>query len=938
MKRHALFLVALLLAWVRAAAPGAFQATPQPAEQPDRELRFLQGLRERGYFDLATEYIDGLLKNPRLSADLRGALAYEASRGLLEEATSLADLDRRQSLLEKARVKLDEFTRNYADHRLASEALVQFARLNVERGHTNLLRAGDTKTEDEQGKPIAAGRLERETRLTAARSAFGEARAAYDKAETRLKADYDAFPKFIPEGDPRKAARDRAHTALMDNQLQRAIVDYEEAQTYPPGSTERVTLLDSAATRFEDLYKRYRTQLAGLHARMLQAKCLEEKGELGPAMGYYNEFKDHQDPNLLPLKRQVEYYRIIVTNKRKEHALAVDEAARWLAAYPNHHTTEEGLGVKLEMARGLLAQLDQMPESERERALRTATDRLKEVVRYYSPHKPEALRLLNQYQPKAAVRANQIVNLTYEDAIAQAETAINTRDWPLAEALLQQAVRRAQRSREQEKINRARFFLAYVYYASERYYEAAAIADHLVARYPEAGLAPQAAEVGLASLNQAYLAFPQVDRESDLQRMIALARLTAERWPETEQADSARLTLGDIYMGRGEYPQAAEALELVRAESPRHLEALVKAGDAHWRQSRLFREQGESAQADAEASAAEERVTRALRGHEQAASALTDPGRIATANALAEIFRATNRPQDAISLLEPFARAFADVSAAPEVVPLYSSTLSILLRAYLAAGQPNQAIATMRVLEKLGSRSAALTQLYFELGRTLKSELEALDRQNDPRARKRTEDAFRQFLSALAQSEAGQSYESLQWAGESMLNLNMPAEAAEVFQRVLSTVAADESFLAQKDATTRILRTRLKLAVALRDQKKFDAARDLVQTLIDENPRLLEPQIEKGYLLEARAVAENSSRAWQDSLAYWKDLALKLRQSRQSRTEGFEAWLHVARALEGLNRKSEAISTLKGIMTMTPSLGGPEMQAKYQEAMARLSK
>lgn len=927
------FAAAALVLVAMAAAPG--QDSELPPEW-DRELRFVQGLRERGYFDLALEYVQGLLKQDGLPEALRGALRYELGRGRLEEATATADLDRRQVILEQARQELDGFVRAYPDHRLTSEALVQLARLYVERGHTALLQANEVRTVDEEGREIPSGQLERQARLNAARAAFAEARTAYDAAEGRLKAAYDAFPKFIPEGDPRRAARDRAHTALMDDQLQRAIVDYEEAQTYPPGSAERDRLLDQAAARFKDLYERYRTQLAGLHARMLQAKSLEEKGELGPAMGIYNELMDHTDPRVRDLQRQVGFFRIIVINKRGEHALAVDEAARWLQANPQHRTTEEGLGVQLEMARAILAQLEGMNPSEREQAIRAAVDRLTEVVRYYSPHKPEALKLLQKYQERSARRANQVANLSYEDAMSQADTAISTHDWGLAEALLKQAIRRAKRSRELEKVNRARYYLAYVYYASDRYYEAAVLAEHLARRYREGGLAAKAAEIGLASLTQAYNTFTQVDRASDLERMIDLAQYTAATWPESPEADSARSTLGEIYLGRGEYAEAAAVFEEVREGSPGYLNARVKAGDAHWRLAQRLRDEGKAAEADAEAKRAEEIVAAALRARDEAGVPTTDPDRITNANAMAEILRATGRPSEAIALLEPIAEALRAAPPAAEAVPLYAGSLTILLRAHLAAGQPNQAIELMSVLESVAPSRASLTQLYFELGRSLQAELERLEKANNPAAYRKTQDAYRQFLTALAGSRAGQSYDSLQWAGESMLDLKMPKEAAEVFERVLKTVAQEKPFTDRPDAAARILRTRLKLVSALRQQGELDRAWELVQQLVSENPRMLEALLEQGLVLEDRARRGGDRAAWEASLRYWRNLATRLNQASPKRPELFEAWLHVATALEGLGQKAEAIKTLRGVMTLTPSVGTPAMKSRYEQALKRL--
>src|SRR4051812_6953948 len=61
-------------------AQGREGASPEA----DREIRFLQGLRERGYHDLANEYIDRLAQDPAAPADLKAVLEYESGRGLLD--------------------------------------------------------------------------------------------------------------------------------------------------------------------------------------------------------------------------------------------------------------------------------------------------------------------------------------------------------------------------------------------------------------------------------------------------------------------------------------------------------------------------------------------------------------------------------------------------------------------------------------------------------------------------------------------------------------------------------------------------------------------------------------------------------------------------------------------------------------------------------------
>jgi cellulose synthase operon protein C len=891
------------------------EASPELA----REQKFLQGLRERGYYDLALEHIEQLRQAPDTPADLKAILDFEEGRGLLDEASHLADLEHRTAQLDRARAKLDAFTKAHPDHPLAPEALVQTARLLFARGQNHVLQAND-----------ADAAADKNAQLARARASFEQARKAYDQALGRLKAAYDRFPKFLPGDDPRKALRDQAHVALMDADLQRALVDYEEAQTYEPKADQRKALLDKAQAQFEETYKRYRTQIAGRHARMWQAKCYEEKGELGPAMGIYKELMDDEAPELRDLRRHVAYFQVIVDGKRGEHPLAVDRAAEWLQRNPNARNTPEGLGVQLELARNILAQVDEMKESDREAAIRRATDILKPVARVNSPSKPVALALLQKYRPKAAAGAQAVAGMTYENAYAEGEGAIQTHEWDRAVALFRHAARRADPTRKVEEANKARYMMAFALYQGQRYYESAVVGEHLARNYPRWDLAPKSAEIAIAAVAGAYSTYTAIDRTGDLDHLVELSTYVAGAWPDTEQGDFARTILGEVDMGRGRYLDAAKAFESVRPASSRRLEAQIKAGDCHYRQSQALRDQGKAKEADAEVAKAEALLKDALEARKKAGVPVSDPGLITNVNALAEVYRATGRPKDALALLEPMARELGATTLSTEASPLYEALLTVLLKSHISNNEPAKSIADMQALEKAGSSKAKLTQLYFELSKSLQKEMDAQKARRDP-AYRRTEQAYKQFLAALASSQAGQSYDSLMFAGQAMLQMGMSKEAAEVFDRTLKAYENDPEFQKIPRAAEALLLTRLRLAEALRKQKRFQDAETLLEKLIQQQPRLLEPRIEQGLLLEGWAEAEHSIPRWKEAYAHWRKLAAQLERARPRPVSYYEAMYHVALALKYEGKKAEAAQTLKSIMALSPSVGNPEMKKRYQD-------
>ena len=139
----------------------------------------------------------------------------------------------------------------------------------------------------------------------------------------------------------------------------------------------------------------------------------------------------------------------------------------------------------------------------------------------------------------------------------------------------------------------------------------------------------------------------------------------------------------------------------------------------------------------------------------------------------------------------------------------------------------------------------------------------------------------------------------------------------------------------QPNGRTRLLRTRLKLAAALRGQGKFDEANSLVEELIAQNNRYIEPKFEKCSLLEAEAEANRGN--WSTALQQWEKLAKALEGVRPRSLLYYDAWYHVASVLYKRKESVKARQTLMGVMRLSPGVGSPEMKAKY-EALIALTK
>jgi cellulose synthase operon protein C len=920
MQRRALTMAAVLAAALAGTAPARAQEDMRVARQ------YVEGLRDKEYYDLAEEFLERLKTDPNTPDDLRPVIDYEMGKLRIDNASKTGDLVLRKEQLDKARADLVTFTQTHPKHPLAPEAFVQLARLLVERGHLEMLRAGETDNEKEKKGFLAD-----------ARASFDEARTAYGQADTKLTAAFKAFPPFIPDNDPRKQERDRAHTAMMDAQLQKAVVDYEEGQTFPLGSKERGEYLTKGLEQFEDIYKRYRTQFAGLTAQMWQAKCYEEKGDIGQALGIYNQLLEHQDPRLRPLQRHVGYFKIIAHAKRKEYPLAERLAGEWLRVFGSRAelNSNEGLGVRLELAKDLLEEAKTAEDPAEKTALKNrAIDQLAQVVRISSPHKAEALKLYKELKPKSAILIGDIAKLSYEDATSQAEQAIAAHEFERAEPLLKQAIRKADPTKDATKANTARHLLAYCYYMDKRYYEADVLAEHLARRYPYQAVSSKSLEIGMASLAEAYNTYTAIDRTSDLNRLVDLALYAVETWPDKGEGDVARMTLGQIYHGTGKYPKAIAIYESVTPKSPKWVEAQTKAGASHWEESQSLRRAGKTAEADEEVKKALGTLNAALKARRDAGTAATDEGLVANICDIADVELETGKAADALALLEPTAQAAQSAIAAGNANPVFSRLMAALLRAHINNDQVDKAQADMAALEKLGG-GASLAQLYFQLGKLLEKEMKALQEKGDGARLAQRQASYQKFLSALANAKAGQTYDSLEWAGENMLKLGNSKEASELFKKILATAEKDPAFLGQGAADERRLRTQLQLAAALRAQRDFAGAEELVKELEKDHPRALEPMFERGLLLEDKAAAGQGQ--WSASMAHWQTLAQRLGSGRVKRPEYYDAWYHAGLALFKMGQGAKAKQLLGGVRRLSPKLGGSkEIQEKYEQLLKQI--
>ena len=308
---------------------------------------FVSGLKARGYFDTASDYLDAIEQRTDIDAKVRALVPYERAMVLVAESRTIRDTVVRTEKLNLAEIQLNDFIAKNPQHPRVAQASTELGTIQLDRGRVLIW---DTRSPANADK-----RVELQTQ---ARDIIGKARATFQKAHDEFKIEFDKYKVFI-DSDEKKllAARKSAEIAYMQSQLYLAQARYEEGQTYDEGTKERTDILMDAAKQFEEIHIKYRSIVAGLFARLWQGKCFEEQGEIGRAIGIYNELLDHGGPDatstLQTLQDRVLRFRLICLNheKRKDYQLVVIQAEAWLKRWRAKKSTPTGLGVQWELAR-----------------------------------------------------------------------------------------------------------------------------------------------------------------------------------------------------------------------------------------------------------------------------------------------------------------------------------------------------------------------------------------------------------------------------------------------------------------------------------------------------------------------------------------------------------------------------------------------------------
>src|SRR6476659_6208010 len=180
---------AAALAWI------AIMAQSVPGNEPAQA--FLEGLRERNYFDIALDYLASAENNPSIPDSFKETILYEKGTTLVQGARFQRDSALREQQLDEAQKTLQQFVTAQPNHLYAAAARSQLGNVIVERARSRV----------EKAKKLTAA--EKQPLLKQARDLYDEWGKVFSALTEELRAKLKTYPAALDEKKDAKKIEER---------------------------------------------------------------------------------------------------------------------------------------------------------------------------------------------------------------------------------------------------------------------------------------------------------------------------------------------------------------------------------------------------------------------------------------------------------------------------------------------------------------------------------------------------------------------------------------------------------------------------------------------------------------------------------------------------------------------------------------------------------
>ena len=811
----------------------------QPAHCEEPARAFLNGLRARGYQDIAIEYLNQMQTSRLAPPEIKNAILYEKSILLIDVSRTQRDSKLRVQQINQAQKWLQEFIDAQGSSPRANAARNQLGSLLVERAR---MKSEDAKKDNN-------AKLKKESRSLYEQSfkVFGDLQAQVDK-------QLSAIPKVLDTRDRKQAKlierRKQLRADFLQTELFAAAIREELADQLPAGSADQTKLFAEAASMYEGIYKKYRTRLAGLYARLYQGRCNERLGKTKDALGFFSELLDQpsEPESMLTLKaktlrRAMEAW---LSPSEKKYMEAIKRASNWFDESPRGKEREaDWLAIRYSLAKAYKMQADDAKRTEPvdkaliRRSLDAAKQQLALVASESGDFQEPAQKLLEQLGGPA-VGDEEVVISTFEAAQAAAKEALDsfgpatkaiqsaqqklaaakdpagksTLETQLANAqaklttaqddavkYYKLAIELADDSTPQSNVNLARYFLTYVYYVRQDYWRAALVGNFVARRFPDSPGARQCAKIAMAC--HLKMLEENGDDESvfEVQQLVTAGEMISGNWPGTKDTEDSLASLIPVLINAGETLQAAEFVKKVPAKSNRRGELEFVTGQSIWgaylagdQKSREWRASG--APEDIDLQAHDQQQAKFKQSAEKLladgfkrlpADPLVSVSNATAMLSLAQVHVENGEFADAVNVVEhdvlgplTLVRQSSDATSNPIFV---EETYRTALRSYVGSlggggqGMMEKAQGVMKEMQAALGDDEAGKQRMLGVYVSLAQDVERGMKSATPEAREQMSEVFEAFLLELSQGSSELSV--LNWVAETFASLGAGFEGGD---------------------------------------------------------------------------------------------------------------------------------------------------------------
>jgi hypothetical protein len=455
------------------------------------------------------------------------------------------------------------------------------------------------------------------------------------------------------------------------------------------------------------------------------------------------------------------------------------------------------------------------------------------------------------------------------------------------------------------------------------------------------------------------------EKESVQNQLKKVSDYVLGRWPDRPEADDVRISQARSELVRGNFKEALDKLEEVNPRSERRALADQLAGQLHWRNYALEKGKPEGERdnkvMEAERAKAEEQLANSLESQRKQVGKDEElPTQlIETELLLGELKMEKTEYKEAADLFQPLIAEFQKHKPQTLEKNVLRSFIGAV-KAYNGLGDFAKSGTAAAALIDLGDTDTPeVNSITVNFVRLLAEEYKLVDLQLlESKANGIPKESTQLKLAGLKDNltkllgklstKQNHSLAGLIFMGDTAARIGETPTAEDLYKRALDQ--AEKEKAANPDAVAgpgsalqAIPRIRAQVVGLMLQKGQFEEGVKQINTLIEEQPRALEPKMVKGRLLQGWA--EKSPEHFAEAEAHWTELRNMLNKMQKKPPEYFECNYNVALCLakqaednKDMAKAKTARQLLHTMLSKSPKLSGPEMVARYNMLLEKVTK